>query len=161
MIDTEINIHVECGGIVPPEGVTMVPEDGELCACTENGVEAIDLDEIVRHYVIALRWSEVDTDADREVYFDQIDAEIADQAMAEIRADVNGFLLANQADVHTYAEQFTTEQIGHDLALTRNGHGAGFWDRGAGELGERLSEATKPMGEQHLYLGDDGLIYVM
>lgn len=30
MIDTEIeiNVHVECGGIVPPEGVTMVPENG-------------------------------------------------------------------------------------------------------------------------------------
>lgn len=25
--------------------------------------------------------------------------------------------------------QYSPEQLGHDLWLTRNGHGAGFWDR--------------------------------
>jgi hypothetical protein len=25
--------------------------------------------------------------------------------------------------------QYSAEQLGHDLWLTRNGHGAGFWDR--------------------------------
>jgi hypothetical protein len=25
--------------------------------------------------------------------------------------------------------QYSAEQVGHDLWLTRNGHGAGFWDR--------------------------------
>lgn len=35
---------------------------------------------------------------------------------------------------------------GHDFWLSRNGHGAGFWDRGLGELGDRLHKATKPYG---------------
>lgn len=34
-------------------------------------------------------------------------------------------------------------QCGHDLVLTANGHGAGFWDRGLGEHGDKLTEATQ------------------
>lgn len=46
-------------------------------------------------------------------------------------------------------------QHGHDFALTRNGHGAGFWDRGYGAVGERLSDAAKVYGE-HSVLTNDG-----
>lgn len=46
-------------------------------------------------------------------------------------------------------------QHGHDFALTRNGHGAGFWDRGYGEVGERLTESAKVYGE-HSVITDDG-----
>lgn len=38
------------------------------------------------------------------------------------------------------------EQFGHDLWLTRNGHGAGFWDRGLGALGETLTKWAKAAG---------------
>ena len=55
------------------------------------------------------------------------------------------------------------DQAGHDLFLTRNGHGVGFWDRQFNELsteiGERLSEAAKEMGMQGFYLGDDNIVY--
>ena len=58
------------------------------------------------------------------------------------------------------AGHITLDQIGHDLWLTRNGHGTGLWDRGLGELGDSLTQAAKAMGEAYAYLGDDGLIYV-
>ena len=49
---------------------------------------------------------------------------------------------------------------GHDFWLTRNGHGAGFWD---GDWAEpdatTLTDASQAMGEIYLYVGDDGLIY--
>jgi len=51
------------------------------------------------------------------------------------------------------------EALGHDLWLTRNGHGAGFWDRDLGELGDALTEAAKRQGSCDLYVGDDGMIY--
>ncbi len=54
------------------------------------------------------------------------------------------------------------EQCGHDFWLTRNGHGAGFWDRGLGDVGERLTAAcgwrTK-YPEVELYVGDDNMIH--
>lgn len=43
-------------------------------------------------------------------------------------------------------------QVGIDLLFTRNREGAGFWDRGAGEVGTRLTEAAHPLGGTHVYL---------
>jgi hypothetical protein len=36
---------------------------------------------------------------------------------------------------------------GHDFYLTRNGHGTGFWDRGYGERGKRLTDAAHTFGD--------------
>lgn len=52
------------------------------------------------------------------------------------------------------------EQIGHDYVLTTGGHGAGFWDRGLGELGDKLTEACK--AESHewcVFPLDDGKLW--
>jgi hypothetical protein len=70
---------------------------------------------------------------------------------------------------HDYAEDIrdsglTPEQVGHDFMLTRNGHGAGFWDRGLGAVGDRLSEGARPYGEFMLYVaerpGGDGDLFL-
>ena len=37
-------------------------------------------------------------------------------------------------------------QAGHDFWLTRNRHGAGFWDRGLGEIGQKLTECAHSYG---------------
>jgi len=59
--------------------------------------------------------------------------------------------LETLTEVHeTYAQAW--EYMGHDFALTRNGHGAGFWDRGHGALGEKLSEAARVYGEASVYI---------
>lgn len=42
------------------------------------------------------------------------------------------------------------EQNGHDFWLTRNRHGAGFWDRGYGEVGDKLTEAAHAYGSVDL-----------
>lgn len=66
--------------------------------------------------------------------------------------------------------QFTYEQAGHDLWLTRNGHGSGFWDRGLDSqfedeqggvwiLGEALTAASKTFGETNAFLHSDDLVY--
>lgn len=51
------------------------------------------------------------------------------------------------------------ELFGHDFWLTRNRHGAGFWDRGLGDLGEALSDLAKLAGQQSA-CEVDGLIYL-
>ena len=47
------------------------------------------------------------------------------------------------------------ELAGHDFALTRNGHGTGFWDRGLGEIGDMLTEECKPYGEHRIIIEVD------
>jgi hypothetical protein len=44
--------------------------------------------------------------------------------------------------------------------LTRNGHGAGFWDGDWPQtVGQRLTKAAKIYGSVDLVIGKDGLIY--
>lgn len=52
----------------------------------------------------------------------------------------------------------TPADAGHDFWLTRNGHGAGFWDRDAGAVGEVLTAAAHSWGECHLYVTDAGRV---
>jgi len=52
------------------------------------------------------------------------------------------------------------EHAGYDFWLTRNGHGAGFWDGDWPEdAGERLTKACDGYGTFDLYVGDNGVIY--
>lgn len=49
-------------------------------------------------------------------------------------------------------------QAGHDLYLSRNGHGTGFFDRGLGAAGDTLQKAARDMGETNhviMYRGQD------
>lgn len=125
----------------------------------------LDLDEILEHYLIAALWSSTD---DNGIPLDQgycVD-DVAESAKKQQLEEITDFL--NYCDKHgllkplvTLVNQYdyTEQQLGHDLWLTRNGHGAGFWDRDLGELGRQLSNACKTFGSCDVYVGDDGLIY--
>lgn len=61
------------------------------------------------------------------------------------------------------AVNYEASQLGHDLWLTRNHHGAGFWDRPEiyGKGNARLfTEYAHNLGERYCYLGDDGLVWI-
>jgi len=111
-------------------------------------------------YVACALWSTPDDDGgflDNRFGEDDIDPE-TQRAMWE---DCSRFLRENVADLAEMMEKTdaTMETLGHDFWLTRNGHGTGFWDRGAEEVGERLTEAAHAFGGFDLYIGDDGRIY--
>ena len=75
----------------------------------------------------------------------------------------DAFELANAADLALYNHpRYRGPELGgHDLWLTRNGHGAGFWDRDdclPEEARDRLTAAAKKYGEVYLS-ANDGAIY--
>lgn len=93
-------------------------------------------------------------------------SDLTDDAARETYNDCVAFIAGNVADLQEVAalpeqsgrESYSAGELaGHDFWLTRNGHGAGFWDRGYGAVGRRLSDACDPFGETHLYvvMGDD------
>lgn len=86
-------------------------------------------------------------------YTPEID--LSPESKAGMVRDCTDFVQANSEDL----DDVDPEQAGHDFWLTRNRHGVGFWDRGLGALGERLTQASRAYGEVDLYVGDDGLIY--
>lgn len=74
-----------------------------------------------------------------------------DEFRAKARAAGKGDYV--EGDVTGYSE----DQAAYDLWLTRNHHGAGFWDRGLeGNAGDVLTEIAHSMGEVDFYMGDDG-----
>lgn len=73
------------------------------------------------------------------------------EALESMREETDAFVEAQWEDLRG----LDAGQSGHDFALTRNSHGAGFWDRGYGEKGDRLTAACKPYGAAYLSLEDD------
>lgn len=103
-------------------------------------------------YLTCALWSSTDDDGDPLDVYDTDD--IDPDTRARMAADLAAFMDANAADL----EGMDPSQIGHDFWLTRNRHGAGFWDRGLGARGTRLTDAAHVYGEMGLYVGDDGTI---
>jgi hypothetical protein len=77
--------------------------------------------------------------------------------LANMRADIVAMVESFPTDFAKYLDTRTAEDFGHDFALTRNGHGAGFWDRGLGDLGDRWSDRARAYGDAHVYVGTDSI----
>lgn len=115
----------------------------------------MNLELMVKAYIAAALWS-TSLDGleamDNRYSTDDLSPE-AKQRMSE---DCERFWQENAADLAVVGEA----GAGHDFWLTRNRHGAGFWDRGLGELGERLTKAAHAVGGCDLYVGDDGKLHL-
>ena len=120
------------------------------------------MDKFTQAYMEAALWTSTDESTpqggepmDRNYSID----DIAEETRERMQRDCTAFQNANVIPEYHHGECTDEEMAGHDFWLTRNGHGAGFWDRGLGEIGERLTEASKGYGEFSLYVSDDGKIY--
>lgn len=119
------------------------------------------LSPFVRSYLETALWSS--TDESDELGGESLDknysvSDFSDEAIKQAIKDCESFQehLADQL-----SEAGNSEQNGHDFWLTRNRHGAGFWDRGyPDEIGDALTEGAHAYGETNAYVGDDGQIYL-
>jgi len=112
--------------------------------------------EMLEGYQECALWSSVDDDG---APMDDSGMLLAQETLDQFLADCAAFLgEIDEAEI-PWRDELDWSQLGRDLWLTRNGHGAGFWDRGLDQLGDDLSEAAKRQGSCDLYTGDDGLIY--
>ena len=116
------------------------------------------MDRFTLAYIEAALWSS--TDNSRDDGGDPLDRnysvnDISSELIVAMQNDCAKFQDDNAATL----DGLKIEQCGHDFWLTRNRHGAGFWDRGLGLVGEELTRASHAFGECDLYVGDDGQIY--
>lgn len=125
------------------------------------------LDRMSDAYLDAAAW----TDLDAETGDDEEDArredctgwaseafDVAEKACSDFLERVE---TAHGWDVDELTELgWDAGQAGHDLWLTRNSHGTGFWDRGRGDAGDRLTDTAAGMGESDAYVGDDRAAYL-
>lgn len=110
-------------------------------------------------YVTCALWASTDSDTSEPLDRNHDANDIAPEARESMRSDVVDFL-GEVERLGLDISELTPEQVGHDFWLTRNRHGAGFWDRGLGQLGDDLTTVAHGFGESDLYVGDDRRIYV-
>lgn len=115
-----------------------------------------NLDTFVQSYVETALWSSTDEDSEPLDSLYSAD-DIHPDALAKMKEDCKDFLEANAQDIGR-----EVVRAGHDFWLTRNHHGAGFWDGDwKPAVGKRLTEASHVYGSSDLYVGDDDNIHVM
>jgi len=93
--------------------------------------------------------------------------DLAPETVEAFKKDCARFQKENEALLfHAYELTGNSEALaGRDFWLTRNGHGAGFWDDdwdvdGSSYNGSAIAAVAGDFGEVDLYVGDDGLIYM-
>ena len=118
-----------------------------------------NINDFINAYIDCALWSSFETDLPEALY--SLD-DISPSCKQTMHDDCVDFLesfgnLIDQAIALNLG--YDSSKAGHDFWLTRNGHGAGFWDRSLGDIGDELTTVTKHYGSCELYVGDDGLIY--
>lgn len=110
----------------------------------------------VAGYVKALLWTTLDDEGEPLDQNYSID-DLTPEGLMEITECVEDFVFVNLAVV----EKYDPWGIGHDFLLTRNRHGAGFWDGGYAELdGSVLTAAAHAYGETTVFEAIDGRLEV-
>lgn len=119
------------------------------------------LNESFDDYLIAALWSSstgdgTPLDRDHDI------GDFARDAENELQREYDDFLKKFGDELDALGGM-AHQMAAHDLWLTQNGHGAGFWDRkeslyGKG-LQDRMDKYASRAGEIFLYVGNDGKIH--
>lgn len=128
-----------------------------------------ELLEILKGYLEAALWTEEEQlTAEYESMFDyseDIDLgslgvdDLDDNSKIQAYIDIKKFIdLAGEQAISEALDDNGTFQLGMDIWLTRNGHGAGFFDHSY-QFEEKLTNSGKQLKGVDLYLGDDLKLY--
>ena len=158
-------------------------EPGECCICgkeiesgwllLDGGEEVCDdhviyttereLKKFTRQYIETALWSSIDDNGEPlDGMYSEDD--LSKKALQQMEEDCENFLVKNYELV-----KCDVERAGRDFWLTRNRHGAGFWDGdwdvtledGTRDttIAQKLTKAAHAYGSVDLYVGDNGHIH--
>jgi hypothetical protein len=130
------------------EGAPNDPIDPDY----QNGVDFHSLDAFTQGYFEAMIFTT--EDEAREAGYNCYLSSIYYDSVATGVRQCHSFRLKNADLLHEAYDTVGYDEghAGHDFWLTRNGHGAGFWDRGLGEVGENLLLRPKSSAKHMLTL---------
>lgn len=130
------------------------PADGIQCdACGVSIVDPVEVDAelFFDGYAECALWASTDmSEPDSDECLDEWAgvSDIDDDSQRRMLADCTAFIRDNLSDLRLAVQGGRDEEsLGHDFFLSRNGHGAGFFDRGRDPHWSRLQDASDPWGE--------------
>ncbi len=108
--------------------------------------------ETLPYYLEAAAWADTPEEADEHEGFEF-------SAEAEHMAFIDCLYFVRKA--YPWFDDSCPEDIGHNLWLSRQGHGTGFWDRGH-KHGNHLHTLAEKLGDCDVYLSaqKDGVLYL-
>lgn len=119
-------------------------------------------EEFVAGYREAMLWANAYLDDDNSEAIDGRDyaePEDVEREDADTFWDTLGYvIMAIDCGAYSRNSVHSAGQAGHDFALTRNHHGAGFWDRGLGRIGDMLTDEAHAYGSHYIAISDDGTV---
>ena len=109
----------------------------------------------VKQYLETALWSTND-DAGEPLDSNYDLEDLSPEAVDKANEDWSNFI----KKAGSLLDNLSLSDVAHDFWLTRNRHGAGFWDGDySEETGKKLTEIAHSFGEIDLYVGDDGKLY--
>lgn len=159
----------------------------KLIKLFETFIQSIDMKEVVNSYLEAALWTEEERMKEEEQEDirskygepeeddDEEDkAEHISNLIPKVDFNIDNISVDSKikaySDIKNFIEivgedtiidnRIDEKMLGHDIWLTRNRHGAGFFDREFDfDVEKKLMDAAHELGEDYLYLGDDGLFH--
>lgn len=113
---------------------------------------------MIDSYIEAMQWASTDYEGEPLDNY-----ELSDDAVENAEKACDAFILAHSDVLDIVMKlhpDYSYSLAGHDLFLTREHHGSGFWDRGLGEYGDVFTKYCHCIGGADPFVGDDQLIYM-
>jgi hypothetical protein len=134
-------------------GITLMPEYQPRATPT-------DASRLLAGYLDTLEWCELLNEpgegqetSDREAFELSVRPHWDADSVKQAKEDLSAFLESASLD-ELLSDTDDWYGVGHDFALTRNGHGAGFWD-GNYAHGDELTELCRPFGSVYVQYDQD------
>jgi hypothetical protein len=124
---------------------------------SQTEVTDADVEDMFEAYVECALWLSVD-DEDKPLDDRFSSGALDDGARDRMRADCARFATENAVTLLSAMQKRGVDwsQVGHDLWLTRNGHGCGFWDGDWPKPeADVLTEAAERMGDASLFVDEE------
>ena len=116
------------------------------------------IEEMVAGYLECQLWAGLDyrEEGEEPVPYDENYGveDISESYREYIAAEFESVVECHPLAVRMYLAKRPADYFGHDFYLTREHHGAGFWDRGLGELGEYLTKIAHSYGSADMLYED-------
>ena len=113
----------------------------------------LNIDEILNSYIETAIWAEESNENDLK---GKTINDFNEESVANSKIEIYNFIKKAQQEALDELSTYDSNTLGHNLWLSRNGHGAEFFDDNNDKL-QNLARSMKPV---NIYLGDDGKIYI-
>lgn len=150
--------------------VENLPEQALNKMVTAQIVSDEQKDRIVNSYLEAALWTAGEDEIGEPMTDSYTIHDFAPEVKEQAYRDIEKFISSNSLQASDALSNKSYEyggdsmaQFGHDFLLTRNGEGAGFWDREALKavgVGEALTQGSKEFRSLTVVAGDDGKLYL-